>query len=93
MNNSYKNIILTNFVCSFDKISDRFKVTFFYAESATTLLRIFPIDSISLSIKSPGAKNSAGLRCIPTPDGVPVKMTSPGFKVIVLNECNKKSLN
>lgn len=56
----------------------------FYSVSAMTLLRIFPRDSISLSIKSPTAKNSAGLRCIPTPDGVPVKITSPGFKVMDL---------
>lgn len=33
---------------------------------------------------SPTAKNSAGLRCIPTPLGVPVKITSPGFNVMHL---------
>lgn len=56
----------------------------FYGESAITLFEIFPMDSISLSIKSPTARNSAGFRCIPTPDGVPVKITSPGFSVMHL---------
>lgn len=44
----------------------------------------FPKPSISLSMISPGFKYSGGLRCIPTPFGVPVRMTSPGFKVIDL---------
>lgn len=60
-----------------------------YQLSAITLFRIFPIDSISLSIKSPTAKNSAGFLCIPTPDGVPVKITSPGFKVIDLKSMSE----
>lgn len=51
---------------------------------ATTLLMIFPSDSISLSITSPALRNSAGFLCIPTPAGVPVKITSPGRRVIDL---------
>lgn len=49
-----------------------------------TVLRIFPTDSISESITSPTFRNCGGLRCIPTPLGVPVKMTSPGFNVMHL---------
>lgn len=59
-------------------------IIWLYGVSGATLFEIFPIDSISLSIKSPTAKNSAGLRCIPTPAGVPVKITSPGFNVMHL---------
>lgn len=47
---------------------------------------IFPSDSISLSITSPALRNSAGFLCIPTPAGVPVKITSPGRSVIDLEE-------
>lgn len=55
-----------------------------YGESAITVFRMVPTDSISDWMTSPAARNSAGLRCIPTPLGVPVRITSPGVNVMVL---------
>ena len=43
------------------------------------LLRSTPISVISISHTSPGFMNSGGLRTKPTPPGVPVTITSPGF--------------
>src|SRR5256885_1719693 len=40
-----------------------------------------PMRSISSSTTSPGFSHSGGVRPIPTPSGVPVKMTSPGCRV------------
>ena len=46
----------------------------------------WPSPSISLTITSPGFRYSGGLRYMPTPPGVPVKMTSPGRRVMPLKE-------
>ncbi len=45
-----------------------------------------PIPSISTTITSPAARKRGGLRKTPTPDGVPVEMTSPGSR---LNDCEQ----
>ena len=44
----------------------------------THTCRSSPSPSIRLTTSSPGFRNTGGLRAIPTPDGVPVKITSPG---------------
>jgi len=51
-----------------------------------------PIPSISMATVSPGFRYTGGLRPLPTPDGVPVAITSPGQSVIrdVTNR-NKRS--
>jgi hypothetical protein len=46
--------------------------------SATTGLCSTPIPSISTSATSPGLSSTGGLRAMPTPGGVPVKIRSPG---------------
>src|SRR5207244_7015368 len=40
--------------------------------------RIAPIPEIRLTTTSPGDRYRGGLRAMPTPAGVPVKITSPG---------------
>ena len=40
-----------------------------------------PSPSISMTQLSPSARNFGGLRCIPTPPGVPVRITSPALSV------------
>lgn len=45
-----------------------------------------PIPSISLSRTSPGLRNSCGFLWTPTPAGVPVRITSPGYKVTILEK-------
>src|SRR5690606_32906795 len=50
------------------------------ASLATTGLRSTPIPSMSASMTSPGCSRKGGLQAMPTPGGVPVKMTSPGSK-------------
>ena len=52
------------------------------AASWVTGLTRIPILSISTSTVSPGFMNSGGLRLWPTPDGVPVTITSPAFSVM-----------
>ena len=47
----------------------------------TTGLRSVPSPSISTSTTSPGWSQTGGLRAIPTPGGVPVKIRSPGWNV------------
>ncbi len=49
--------------------------------SATTGFRKMPSFSISTSTRSPGLRNTGGLRAKPTPGGVPVKIKSPGASV------------
>jgi len=39
--------------------------------------------STSTSIRSPGLRNTGGLRANPTPAGVPVAITSPGSSVML----------
>lgn len=39
--------------------------------------------SISILTLSPAANHTGGLRAKPTPDGVPVTMTSPGWRVMI----------
>ena len=45
---------------------------------ATSAFRSSPRPSIVLTSVVPGRRNSGGLRPMPTPDGVPVKIRSPG---------------
>src|SRR5947207_1209068 len=40
-----------------------------------------PMPSISIVTTSPGLRNSGGLRPAPTPSGVPLEITSPGYSV------------
>src|SRR6059036_3002591 len=40
-----------------------------------------PIPSISIVTVSPALRNSGGLRPAPTPSGVPLEITSPGYSV------------
>ncbi len=47
--------------------------------SSTTVFRRIPIELISISNMSPAFIQSGGLRVKPTPAGVPVAITSPGF--------------
>src|SRR6266508_473361 len=47
-----------------------------------------PSPSISTRISSPALRNSGGLRPAPTPDGVPVAITSPGSSAITLARCS-----
>src|SRR4029078_7584475 len=42
-----------------------------------------PMPSISIVTTSPGFRNSGGLRPAPTPSGVPLEITSPGYSVNV----------
>lgn len=49
--------------------------------AAATRLRSTPSRSISTSTTSPGLRNTGGVRAMPTPGGVPVKITSPGSSV------------
>lgn len=44
----------------------------------TKLVTMLPIPSMVVTSSSPAARNRCGSRAIPTPDGVPVKMMSPG---------------
>src|SRR5262249_55913319 len=48
-------------------------------------LRSLPTFSTSVSIKSPGFKNSGGVRAKPTPSGVPVAMIAPGSSVMPMD--------
>ena len=41
-----------------------------------------PIPSTSQRTRSPGSRKTGGSRKTPTPDGVPVAMTSPGSRVM-----------
>ena len=52
--------------------------------AATIGLRSLPTRAISISTVSPGWRNTGGLRPMPTPGGVPVKIRSPGFRVQTL---------
>ena len=52
------------------------------AVSAITGLRRVPRQSISTSTTSPGLSQTGGLRAMPTPGGVPVKIRSPGSSVM-----------
>ena len=45
---------------------------------STRWVWIVPMPSIVETSSSPGARNRGGVRVPPTPDGVPVKMRSPG---------------
>ena len=45
------------------------------------MLRNVPTPSISTSTTSPGLSQTGGLRAMPTPGGVPVKIRSPGSRV------------
>ena len=49
--------------------------------SMTTGDSIRPRPWISMMHLSPGWRNLGGFRCIPTPPGVPLKITSPSFNV------------
>jgi hypothetical protein len=49
--------------------------------SFVTALRSVPIPSISISTSSPSVSAIGGLRKMPTPAGVPVRITSPGRRV------------
>ena len=49
--------------------------------AATTALVSTPICSISTSTRSPGCRNTGGVRATPTPGGVPVKSKSPTSSV------------
>ena len=51
--------------------------------SATTSFRRVPSSSISTSTTSPGLSQTGGLRAIPTPGGVPVKIRSPASSVMI----------
>jgi Na+/H+ antiporter NhaA len=51
--------------------------------AATNRWRISPIPSIQVTSSSPGLSQRCGSRPIPTPAGVPVKITSPGSSVTV----------
>ena len=44
----------------------------------------------SITIRSPGLRNTGGFRPMPTPEGVPVAITSPGSRVMA---CDKKAIN
>lgn len=44
----------------------------------------FPNPSISLSKTSPAFRNCGGFLCTPTPEGVPVRIKSPGYNVTIL---------
>src|SRR5437660_21421 len=52
------------------------------AFSSAIRLRRIPTCSISTSTVSPLFIQTGGLRAWPTPDGVPVKMTSPGSRLM-----------
>lgn|GEM_PF-6865869 len=52
-----------------------------YPCSATTGFCNVPIPSIKMRTTSPGRRKRGGLRVNPTPDGVPVAITSPGSSV------------
>lgn len=45
-----------------------------------------PMPSISTSIRSPARRKTGGCRAMPTPSGVPVRMTVPGSRV---NWCDR----
>ena len=47
----------------------------------TIRLRSSPMPRTSVSIRSPGLRNSGGVRAKPTPSGVPVAMSEPGRSV------------
>uniref|UniRef100_A0A0E9PCL0 Uncharacterized protein n=1 Tax=Anguilla anguilla TaxID=7936 RepID=A0A0E9PCL0_ANGAN len=49
--------------------------------SQITVLRMTPISSISHSTTSPFLRKTGGFRNTPTPEGVPVRKTSPGHSV------------
>ncbi len=49
--------------------------------SARIGVRSVPMPSISIVTTSPGLRNSGGLRPAPTPSGVPLEITSPGYSV------------
>ena len=52
------------------------------AGAATTVFLSVPMPSISTSTTSPGFRNTCGDMAKPTPAGVPVEITSPGWSVI-----------
>ena len=52
------------------------------ADQATTSCRCWPRPATPRSTTSPGLRNSGGLQPAPTPEGVPVAITSPGSKVM-----------
>jgi Major Facilitator Superfamily len=45
--------------------------------------RISPMPSTQLRSSSPGCRKRCGVRATPTPDGVPVKIRSPGYRVTI----------
>ena len=62
------------------------KIFICIVQNQTIVFFSLPIPSISLSRMSPLCRNSGGLRCMPTPAGVPVRMTSPGYNVTILKQ-------
>ena len=53
-----------------------------YSENATIRWFCSPSPSTDKRTRSPGFKKRGGLKPMPTPDGVPVGITSPGSKVV-----------
>lgn len=62
--------------------SRTFSISLVLSPDQRTLFLMRPRPSISVSRTSPRCKYSGGLRVYPTPAGVPVRITSPGNRVI-----------